>query len=306
MNLKHLMNSQTITKWRILMAAGGIVLLGFLIYLNHPASVLAAPGDLSSLEAKYPNIVGTRLDTCTFCHTSPPILNPYGAAYKAAGRNPAAFGLIENADSDGDGFTNLQEIMALTFPGDPNDHPAAPPTNTPTATLTPFQPPTATSTRTAATVPPTATAVPPTATRTATQPGVNTPTSTATHTAIPTNTSVPGMTATPTAQSTMEVSRTPRATRTPGMSPTPTVQCISVEDSHEDDSVKSSTDSSRIRHHPRPCDDREGGGRRKGEDGGSNRGDGRDGSYNGGNTSQSIGGLLAMLSHWVMSIFNRG
>jgi hypothetical protein len=30
---------------------------------------------------------------------------------------------IEGQDSDGDGFTNLEEINALTFPGDPTDYP---------------------------------------------------------------------------------------------------------------------------------------------------------------------------------------
>jgi hypothetical protein len=34
---------------------------------------------------------------------------------------------FEDADSDGDGFTNGQEIRALTFPGDPNDRPATGP-----------------------------------------------------------------------------------------------------------------------------------------------------------------------------------
>ena len=37
------------------------------------------------------------------------------------------FGSIESADSDGDGYTNIEEIAAGTFPGDPNDFPNAPP-----------------------------------------------------------------------------------------------------------------------------------------------------------------------------------
>jgi hypothetical protein len=38
---------------------------------------------------------------------------------------------IESADSDGDGFTNIAEINAKTFPGDAASKPATPP---PTAT----------------------------------------------------------------------------------------------------------------------------------------------------------------------------
>ncbi len=71
----------------------------------------------------YPALANTRLDTCTLCHTSGADLNSYGADYLANGRNPAAFGLIEQLDSDGDGFINLDEIDLLTFPGDPADTP---------------------------------------------------------------------------------------------------------------------------------------------------------------------------------------
>ncbi|AFV22606.1 hypothetical protein Mpsy_0395 [Methanolobus psychrophilus R15] len=41
-------------------------------------------------------------------------------AYAASGRD---FASIEALDSDGDGFTNLEEINTLTFPGDPADYP---------------------------------------------------------------------------------------------------------------------------------------------------------------------------------------
>lgn len=50
-------------------------------------------------------------------------LNPYGAAYAAAGRNQAAVRNIVDADSDGDGFTNAAEIDDLKYPGDPNSKP---------------------------------------------------------------------------------------------------------------------------------------------------------------------------------------
>lgn len=80
---------------------------------------------------QYYNTAGTKLDSCNTCHTSSGgTLNSYGRAYLVSGRN---FASIESLDSDKDGFTNLQEIKALTFPGDPNDYP---PTTSATPTVT--------------------------------------------------------------------------------------------------------------------------------------------------------------------------
>ncbi|HEY3488655.1 MAG TPA: choice-of-anchor D domain-containing protein [Candidatus Deferrimicrobiaceae bacterium] len=92
----------------------------------------ASPGYLTSFNTQY-GTSATRLNTCTLCHTSPPALNPYGSAFAAAGHS---FTAIEAADSDGDGYTNLVEIKALTFPGDPADHPAAT-TGSPAISLSP-------------------------------------------------------------------------------------------------------------------------------------------------------------------------
>ena len=128
-----------------LIAAGVLALLTAALLHSSPQAVSAAPGDLSSAVAKYPNLAASLLNQCSLCHLSSiPNLNPYGAAYKAAGRNPAAFAAIENLDSDKDGFTNLQEIKSLTFPGDASSFPAVP-------------------TATATSIPPTATPLPPTA-----------------------------------------------------------------------------------------------------------------------------------------------
>jgi hypothetical protein len=139
-----------------------LALVSAMIISSIPQPVFAAPADLSSFVTKYPVALGTLMQQCALCHTnSIPALNPYGAAYKAAGRSVAAFAAIENLDSDGDGFTNIQEINALTFPGDPSSHPALAATATNTAL-----PPTATSVPPTATkIPPTATSVPPTATK---------------------------------------------------------------------------------------------------------------------------------------------
>ena len=125
----------------LFIVTGSLILLMVMIASTKPQSGSAAPGDLSSAVAKYPilNTTSVRLQTCDLCHTaSVPNLNPYGTAYKNAGRNTAAFATIENLDSDGDGFTNLQEINAGFFPGNPADHPVAAPTatNTPVPTNT--------------------------------------------------------------------------------------------------------------------------------------------------------------------------
>ena len=135
----------------LLIVAGVLLLLTAMIASSKPQSGSAAPGDLSSIVSKYPILNGSSLQTCDLCHTSSvPNLNPFGAAYKANGRNPAAFALIENLDSDGDGFTNIQEINALTFPGNPASFPSIP---TPTNTAVPTAPSIPTATPTVASIP---------------------------------------------------------------------------------------------------------------------------------------------------------
>ena len=76
---------------------------------------------------------GTRIDTCTVCHTSRRSLNPYGKHQKSELSKMANPGLedfrtvlrgLDELDSDNDGYTNMAEIKARTFPGDPADHPS--------------------------------------------------------------------------------------------------------------------------------------------------------------------------------------
>jgi hypothetical protein len=72
------------------------------------------------------NTYGTstsKLNTCSLCHTSVPYLNPYGTDFLNNGHN---FQAIEPLDSDGDGSTNIVEIEARTFPGDPTSIPSTP------------------------------------------------------------------------------------------------------------------------------------------------------------------------------------
>ena len=75
---------------------------------------------------------GSTMGSCITCHVNPDGkggINSYGNHYKAYGHNFAA---IEALDSDGDGFSNIDEINVDTFPGDAGSRPA-PPTSPPLA-----------------------------------------------------------------------------------------------------------------------------------------------------------------------------
>ena len=86
-------------------------------------TVRAEPSFPGVFAAKYPS--ATRLDTCGLCHRNFIAfgsLNPYGTAFGNAGglTNPtAALTAIEALDSDGDGTSNLSEIMTASgfYPG---------------------------------------------------------------------------------------------------------------------------------------------------------------------------------------------
>ena len=116
--------------------SAGISMAGFGLLVS-PAE--SKPEYLSEFNSRY-KTSGSRLDTCSTCHASSSPsrenLNPYGADFAAANHD---FGAIEAKDSDGDGFSNVDEIMAGTFPGDPNENPdkkAEPPKPAPTTTTT--------------------------------------------------------------------------------------------------------------------------------------------------------------------------
>src|SRR3990172_4668269 len=91
------------------------------------SGVSAVSKYLSDFNATY-GTAGTALGDCTVCHSGVPQLNPYGQAFKNAGHS---FSAIESQDSDGDGFSNITEIDARTFPGDANSKPAPPQDTTP-------------------------------------------------------------------------------------------------------------------------------------------------------------------------------
>jgi len=130
-----------------------ILVLGFLWAMVMTTPALAAYSshqndrDVNNFLTVYPFAKSTKLDDCSLCHpgspngksgscdychqtyglkephTQPVPLNSYGNAYVAVGRTPSSIQTIQNLDSDGDGKTNLEEIQALTFPGDPKDYP---------------------------------------------------------------------------------------------------------------------------------------------------------------------------------------
>jgi hypothetical protein len=106
--------------------------------------------DSNRFRFAHPEAGGTKLDSCTLCHTGGSVngksqgscqwchskygydephgdvmltLNQYGKDYLAAGRTSAAVLSIDATDSDLDGFKNGAEIKAIRFPGDATDDP---------------------------------------------------------------------------------------------------------------------------------------------------------------------------------------
>jgi hypothetical protein len=61
------------------------------------------------------------VDNCNVCHTGGSNLNSYASDFASHSHSLTA---VADLDSDGDGFSNLVEINAGTFPGDPQSTPA--------------------------------------------------------------------------------------------------------------------------------------------------------------------------------------
>lgn len=101
------------------------------------ALALARPSGPLVLCQTYPEAPACRagLVDCGTCHAAPPALNAFGDDLQAAlgapttgdddyaARLPGALALVEAEDSDGDGTTNLAELLGGTLPGDPASSP---------------------------------------------------------------------------------------------------------------------------------------------------------------------------------------
>jgi hypothetical protein len=99
----------------------GLFLLAILLG-SFTISASARPNYMAAFLEQY-DLRDTRLATCDMCHINPNGGGPrddYGISYSENGKD---FLAIEEMDSDGDGFTNIEEINALTFPGHSEDFP---------------------------------------------------------------------------------------------------------------------------------------------------------------------------------------
>jgi hypothetical protein len=123
-------------------------------------NVSAKPAYNAKFKATYPE--AKTLQNCKVCHIGSGYKerNDFAKDYAA---NAYDFKAIEGFDSDVDGFTNLIEINAGTFPGDKDSHPAlpVPPTEEPVPPTLPV-PPTEEPVPPTLPVPPTEEPVPPT------------------------------------------------------------------------------------------------------------------------------------------------
>ncbi len=119
-------------------------LIVILMMVMMVGSALAISNYLSTFNARY-GTSATVLNTCVLCHPSGGgnnggNLNAFADHFSA---NNNSYAAIENLDSDGDGFTNIQEITARTFPGNAASFPA---TDTTAPSVTAFAIPTSATT----------------------------------------------------------------------------------------------------------------------------------------------------------------
>lgn len=94
-----------------------------LILVTAPPLVRAERPFLSEAKARYPQIEGSKLDDCRLCHKNKEGGGPRNAFGQDFQIHSYDFAVMENLDTDGDGFTNLEEFMALTIPSNPKNFP---------------------------------------------------------------------------------------------------------------------------------------------------------------------------------------
>jgi len=105
-----------------------LLALGLALLLANTA--WSRSGYLNEFNSRY-GTVNTKLDDCNTCHVTTRNRNPYGAdlerALNSNGFDTAvSLESIEPDDADGDGASNILEIVAGTYPGDPGDIPSLP------------------------------------------------------------------------------------------------------------------------------------------------------------------------------------
>ena len=111
------------------------------VFLALSGAVHARSSYLTTFNTTY-GTSGTKLDTCSTCHGSggTSTWNTYGQALRSlintGSTISAALTAVQSLDSDGDTYTNIVEITARTFPGDPADFPAPSDTTRPTVSAT--------------------------------------------------------------------------------------------------------------------------------------------------------------------------
>ncbi len=95
-----------------------IVMAVFCCLTLASGSALALSGYLTEFNTRY-GTGGTEINSCGLCHSTMPALNNFGVDYSVSN----SFATIENLDSDSDSFSNIDEINARTFPGNPASFP---------------------------------------------------------------------------------------------------------------------------------------------------------------------------------------
>jgi hypothetical protein len=105
--------------------------VGVCLILSIFPAAYALSSYLTTFLNAYPSARSTQLNSCVLCHSNPAgggTRNAYAEAFRSSGRSYSA---IETLDSDGDGYTNIQEINAGTFPGNSTSRPGTTTDTTP-------------------------------------------------------------------------------------------------------------------------------------------------------------------------------
>ncbi len=99
----------------------------FLIVLSSAALILAKPPYREKFFETYPGTRDSRIGKdCSICHFNPNgggPRNPYGIMVENRPGDVGDFETFGNEDADGDGYSDIQEIKAFTYPGFFSDHP---------------------------------------------------------------------------------------------------------------------------------------------------------------------------------------